>query len=484
MKMGRSLGLALAGCGLLAVAPVARADEDPSLQDRIRDLEKTVLELKDQLGKQQAAEPLSVQVERYLQESEKGSLWTDMNGKPLGKAIDSAWIRMKLRFRPMWSKNLFDFTDGVDDEGFMTLFRHKLGVGARLHENLSCYLELDMDGTWGNESSVSGNDSGFTVTPRMQQGYIDGLAAKWIGGGVKTRLGRWEMEYGDGYHIGDRDFTQGGLAFDGARISKNWEGSSFSADFIGAKLVDGYKNGTRASPDDSIYMFAIYGNYYGFEGKTGMPGGFEPYYTLVKDQADSPGFLPGSFNTHDIHTLGAYWYGDKATKDKSGFGWNINLNGQYNADLFWSTDTRLMYTMSTSKWSPKIFGQFAYAAGDGDMPGGAGYNPLWQDGHARFGYSDLFGFTNLMVFGIGCHVMPTQGLTYGVEFRSDHIARTYAGGGQGKNLAWETDLVVKHKYSENVDIEAAYALVHWRDTLNTGGADDVHIAYFNVVLSF
>jgi hypothetical protein len=481
MQMGKSVGIALAGCALLAVAPVARADEDASLQDRIRDLEKTVLELKDQLGKQQSAEPLSSQVERYLQESEKGSLWTDMGGKPLGKAIDSAWLRMKLRFRPMWSKNLFDFTDGVDDEGFMTLFRHKLGLGARLHENLSCYIELDIDGTWGNDSSISGNDAGFVATPRMQQGYIDGLGAKWIGGNVKTRMGRWEMEYGDGYIIGDRDFTQAGLAFDGYRVSKNWEGSNFSADFIGCKLVDGYKNGLTATPDDAVYMFAIYGNYYGFEGKTGMPGGFEPYYILVKNQADVPG---AAGKMRDIHTLGAYWYGDKATKDKGGFGWNINLDGQLNNDLFWATDSRIMYTMSQTKWTPKVFGQFAYASGDSDNPGGAGYAPLWQDGHARFGYSDLFGFTNFMCLGLGVHVMPQAGLTYGIEFRSDHIARNYTGGGEGKTLAWETDFVVKHKYSENVDIEAAYALVHWRNSRNTAGADDVQIAYVNVVLSF
>jgi hypothetical protein len=480
MVKGRVFGLALAGCGLLAVAPVARADEDASLQDRIRDLEKTVLELKDQLGRQQTVEPLSVQVDRYLQEQEKGSVWTDKSGKPLGKAIDSAWVSMKLRLRPTWSKNNFDFTDGIDDEGTMTLFRDKLGVGARLHDGLAAYLELDMNGTWGNMTSKYANDLGFMVTPTLQQAYIDGLWAKQLG--AKTRLGRFEMAYGDEYVIGDRDFTQVGLAFDGARVSKNWESNNLSADFIFAKLVDGFKGGPSTGPDDHVYMFGVYGNYYGMEGKTGLPGGFEPYYLLVKDQADPTG--PATPRMHDVHTLGAYWYGDKATKDKGGFGWNVNLSGQYFTRLLWATDSRVTYTMSTSKWTPKVFAQWAWAAGDHSNPGGAMYNPLWMDGHARFGYSDLIGFSNLNLYGLGCHVTPSEGLSYGIEVRSINTARTFAGGSSSKGIGTEYDFVIKHKYSENVDIEAAYAYVNFRNNLNTGNADDTQLAYINLVLSF
>lgn len=480
MKMGKSLGLALAGCGLLAVAPVARADEEPTLQDRIQELEKQVLELKSQLGRSGQAEPLSVQVEKYLQEQEKGSLWTDRNGKSLAKAIDSAWFTMSVRVRPTWSDNLFDLTDGIDDEGFMTLQRSRLGLGANLHGGVSAYIELDMFGSWGNAGSVFGNDFGFVQAPIVQQAYIDGLYAKDLG--AKTRVGRFELSYGDEFAFGDGDFFQGGLAFDGARITKDFAGQGMSVDFIGSKLVDGFKNGLAPSPDDSVYLIAMYGNWYGFEGKTGLPGAFQPYYALVKNQADATGFPGGTMR--DIHTLGAYWAGDKATKDKGGLGWNVNVAGQYNSDLHWATDSRMMFTMSETKWTPKLFGQFAYASGDKDGIGGAGYNPLFQDVHGRYGYSDLFASSNLMLFGLGVHVSPVENLTYGVEARSIHLARTFTGGGGSNKLAWGYDFVVKHKYSENVDLEAAYSLVHWRDASNTGGADDVQIAYLNVVVSF
>lgn len=481
MRLGKSLGLALAGCGLLAATPSALADEPASLQDRIQDLETQVLELKSQLGGREQAEPLSVQVEKYLQEQEKGSLWVDRDGKPLGKTIDSMWFTMGVRIRPTYSKNLFDFDNSFDDSGWMTLQRSRLGVGANLHSDVSAYIELNMAGTWGNSSSAFANDGGFTVTPTVQQAYIDGLYSDQLG--AKTRLGRFEMAYGDEYVIGDRDFSQGGLAFDGAWLSKNYENHGFSVDAFALKLVDGFKNGLTATPDDSIYAFGLYGNWYGSEAKTGLPGGLQPYYILVKDQADVAG-VPGG-TARDVHTLGAYWFGDKATKDQGGIYWNVNLSGQFFDKLMWATDSRVGYTMSNSKWTPKFFGQFAYASGDhSNIAGGAAYNPLFQDAHGRFGYADLITFSNVMIFGVGGYVSPAENLSCGIEFRSDHVARKFAGGG-GHQLAWETDLVVKHKYSENVDIEAVYALVHWRDTANVGGtADNVQVGYVNVVLSF
>jgi hypothetical protein len=479
MRLGKSLGLALAGCGLLAVAPSALADEDATLQGRIQELEKQVLELKSQMGARDQAEPLSVQVEKYLQEQEKGAFWLDRDGKPLNKTIDSMWFTMSVRVRPTWSKNAFDFDNSFDDEGWMTLQRSRLGIGANLHEGVSAYIELDMVGTWGNMSTRYANDAGFVQTPAVQQAYIDGIYGKQLN--AKTRIGRFEMSYGDEYVIGDRDFFQAGLAFDGVWMSKDYENHGFSVDAFALKLVDGFKNTTTATPDDSVYALGLYGNWYGSEGKTGIPGGVQPYFILVKDQADAPGVSGGT--TRDVSTLGVYWFGDKATKDQGGVYWNVNLSGQYFKRTMWATDSRVGYTMSNTKWTPKFFGQFAYASGQYGTAGGAAYNPLFQDVHGRFGYSDLFTFSNLVVFGVGGYVTPVENLSYGIEFRSDHVARQYGGGG-GHQLAWETDFVVKHKYSENVDFEVVYAYVKWRDSDNTGGADTVQIGYFNVVLSF
>src|SRR5262245_48282223 len=72
MTRGKAFGLALAGAGFLAAAPAAaRADEDADLQDRIRQLESQVQELRQQIGTRPADDSLSEQVDRYLQEKEK-----------------------------------------------------------------------------------------------------------------------------------------------------------------------------------------------------------------------------------------------------------------------------------------------------------------------------------------------------------------------------------------------------------------------------
>jgi hypothetical protein len=222
-------------------------------------------------------------------------------------------------------------------------------------------------------------------------------------------------------------------------------------------------------------MAGIYGDFYGFQDKTKMPGGLEPYYIWVYNGLQAPG-TPAPF-PRDIHTGGFRWYGEKATKDHAGIGWNINANLQYLKELGWSTDSRVHYTMTNMKWKPEVFGQVAYASGDHD--GVTGYNPLWQDGHGRYGWADQFVFSNLMVFGVGAKISPKEGLSYALEGRSIHQARSTTAL-SSKQLAWEADFVVTHKYSDNVAVEAAYSYVILREL----PGDDVQRLYLQVVVSF
>jgi hypothetical protein len=479
MRMGRTLGLVLAGGGLLAVSPsVARADDDASLKERLRQLEQQVTELKGQFDRR-VEEPLSDQVDRHLQEQEKGVLWVDRNGKALGKAVDSVWVTAWLRGRPTWSDNTFDLNDDTDDEGFATFFRGGLGIGANLKGKVSMFIGLDFAGTWGNTTTLYGNDTPTATT--VQEAYIDGLYSKHLN--LDTRIGRFEMQYGDEYVIGRTEFAQASTYFDGVKVGRNVEGSGLTWDLFGAKLVDGFKNPLTPTPDDSAYMAGVYANYYAFENKTRLPGGLEPYYIVVWDAQEAPGAVPAVADPKDTHTAGFRWYGEKATKDRSGIGWNINANAQYNSQWKWSTDSRLTYTNPNMKGKPMVFGQFAYASGDVD--GVTGYNPLWQDGHGRFGWADQFAFTNLALAGVGMHMHPREGLTYGLEGRSIHQARSTRAL-SSRQLAWEIDFVVMHKYSDNVAVEFAYSYIYWRDARNAAGdrADDAQRAYLQVVVSF
>jgi hypothetical protein len=473
MRMGKALGLALAGGGLIAAVPgVARAGEDPSLQDRIRQLEQQVQELRDNQDRRSegAAEPLAAQVDRYLQEQEKGLLWVDKNGKPLGKVVDSIWITAWLRGRPTWSNNASDFSNATNDNSVATMFRGGLGVGAKLKEKVSLYVGMDFAGTWGSTTSTYTNDT--PTTPTLQEAYIDGLYSKYLNMG--TRIGRFEMEYGDEYVIGRTEFAQATTFFDGIRFTRNMEKSGFSYDVFAAKLVDGNKSSVAASPNDSVYMAGFYGNYYGVEGKAGVPGGVEPYYIWVWNGQQAPGTTTPT--PRDTHTGGFRWFGEKSSKDHAGVGWDVDANMQYFKELMWSTDSRVHYTLTNSRYKPVVFGQFAYAAGDHD--GVSGYNPLWQDGHARYGYGDVFTFSNLEVFGAGVHLTPAENWMWGIEGRSIHQARSTVLN-SGKQLAWDYDLVVKHKYSDNVDVELAYSYVVMRTA-----ADNVQRLYLQVTVSF
>ena len=473
MRMGKALGLALAGGGLIAVAPsAALAGEEPSTQDRLQQLERQLEELKAQLGRRPAdAEPLSAQVDRYLQEQEKGSLWVDRNGKPLAKVVDSLSITGWLRVRPTWSDNFTDRDDSFNDNGFNTFWRGGLGVGANLKNKVSVYVGLDFAGTWGNTTTVIGNDT--PTTPTVQEAYIDGLYSKHLN--METRLGRFELEYGDEYVFGDTEFAQASTYFDGVRVGRNFESSGFKVDGFAAKLVDGFKNPLAASPNDSVYMAGFYGDWYGFQGKSSMPGSIEPYYVWIYNGQQDPGTAAPT--PRDTHTGGFRWYGERATKDRSGIGWNVNANLQYFMEMGWSTDSRVHYTLNTMKWKPQVFGQFAYASGDHD--GVSGYNPLWQDPHGRFGWADQFFFSNLAVYGVGVKLSPREDYTVSLEGRSIHQARSTVAL-SSKQLAWEGDFVLTHRYNDNVSVEAAYSYVVLREL----PGDDVQRAYVQVLVSF
>lgn len=476
MTRVKALGLALAGAGFLGAAPaVALADEDANLQDRIRDLEAQVQELRQQIGTRPADDSLSSQVDRYLQEKEKGSLWVDKHGKPLQKVVDSIYPTMWLRARPTWSDNYFDQDDDVDDEGFQTFWRARLGLGANLKDGVGMFMELDSNGTWGNTSTLFVNDT--PSTPTVQQAYVTGVMAKHIR--MDTKMGRFEMEFGDEYVMGITDFAQTSVYHDGIMLSRDYEKQGFKFDLWAVKLVDGSKNPLTPTPDDSAYMAGIYGNWYGGQAKTGMPGTLEPYYILIWDKQEAPG--TATPNPDDIHTAGLRWYHDMATKDRAGLGWNLNGNVQYQDELKWSTDSRLTYTMPTMKYKPKVFGQVAYASGDRTDPG---YNPLFQDGHARFGWADFFSFTNIAILGGGVHLTPRENWTVGGEGRVINQARSTTALSQ-KRIAYELDFLVQHQYSDHVAVELVYSFVNFRDLdLATGPASNVQRAYLQVVVAF
>jgi hypothetical protein len=472
MTMGRTLRLALAGCGLLVGLPAAAfaGDEEVSLKERIKQLEDQVLELRQAQSNTQGrdSELLSSQIDRYLQDQEKGSLWKDRHGGDLGKTVKSLWMTGSLRTRPEYWDNFADFSDATDDSGVQTFTRARLGIGAQLQRGAAVYLELNMPGSWGNSTTTYANDGGSAVTPMLYQAYVTGLLADKLG--WDTKIGRSEMVRGNEFVLGDRDFTQGGLYFDGITLSKDYTDSKTKVDVFYAKLVEGFKG---PKVDANAYLFGVYANMY--------DSGLEPYYLLVKNNNDVAG--PG-VTVRDVHTAGVRYHGNRYRDDEGGFGWDVDAAGQFSGDISYAADARVHYKMGHRGWAPKIWAQAAYAHGDKDAAD-TSYNPLFQDAHGRYGYSDIWFFSNLMIGGLGFEVSPTAGYTWGVSARSYHLARVPAGSGAGKSerLAMEYDLYMKHEWSANVAIEAAYAFVHWRSS-NTTGLDDVQRAYVNVIVSF
>jgi hypothetical protein len=487
--MGRLSGIALLGAGLLAAAPAtARAgEEDADMKKRIEDLESQLLELRQELGRRGSDdESLSVQIDRYLDNHEKGELWRDRHGNPLSKSLDHVILSASARLRSEYWDNYADATNSFDDSGVQTFTRYRLGIGADLHDGIGMFLEMNMAGAWGNMSTVpystpvGATDAGFTITPSLYQGYVTGVLSETLG--MDTTIGRFEMAYGTEYVLGDNDFFAAGLSWDGVVLSKDWSDNGFSLDVIYSKIVDGYKSGVNGV-DDPIYLFALMGNWYGSQDSTGAPGSVEPYYILIKDNSDVAGNPSlGGVDTKDIHTTGLRWHGDKSSQEKGGLAWNLDANHQYSFNHEFSADALMQYKMSDTKWQPTIWGQLAYASGDQNNVLET-YNPLFMDVHGRFGYSDFWTFSNLAVGGIGAEIHPQENLTYGVSARSMHAARAVAPA-TSRQLAWQYEFYVMHDMTDNVSVEAAMSYIKWRGGRATTGLDDVQRAYVNLVVAF
>jgi hypothetical protein len=348
------------------------------------------------------------------------------------------------------------------------------------------FLEMNMGGAWGNMATVpvsapvGATDAGFTITPTLYQGYVTGILSETLG--MDTKVGRFEASYGDEYVLGDNDFYNAGLSWDGVVLSKDWTDNGFSLDMIYSKIVDGFKSAANGV-DDPVYMFAFMGNWYGSGDSTGAPGALEPYYILIKNNAEVPGNPSlGGVDVKDIHTTGIRWYGDKSNEEKGGFAWDVNANHQYSYEQEFSADAVVRYEMEDTKWMPTLWVQGAYASGDQNNVLEA-YNPLFMDVHGRFGYSDFWTFSNLAVWGAGVEIHPQADLTYGISMRSIHFARAPAPA-DSRNLAWQTEFYVLHDMNENVSVEAAYSFIKWRGGLATTGLDDVQRAYVHLVVAF
>ncbi|MBI1853074.1 MAG: alginate export family protein [Planctomycetes bacterium] len=455
------------------VEALKKKDEEKNRQ--IEELQQSIRKLQEQFAgrtdpqlHEADAAALSQEVEKYNKKMEKEVPTTDRFGEPLSDAIKSLQVSMQARTRGEYNNNLTDFNHRNDDELTFGSYRFRLGVGANVTDDLSIYLETQAAGFAGDQPPGSGN-SNTSNDLDPYQGFI-----RWNNflddKDTYAKVGRQEMVYGSEMLVGDRDFGFG-QSFDGVRITR--DNNDYEASIWAVRVVENDVPALAASGFAHDENVNFYGAYY--TAKTLVDNGkLDLYWMWLADHDSTPD--PSLLRREDDrHTFGARLAGDVG----DGFDYNAefafqvgdgtDINGRSrNINHANGLEAWLGYTFKDADWRPWIAAKYARASGDSNPNdhNDESFNPLFQDNHGRYGFADLFNFSNLQVLGLMATVDPCDKWTLGANyyyFLADEAKDATnplgvsAGAGSSRGIGEEVDLYANYKVAKHVSLGLNYS---------------------------
>ena len=238
--------------------------------------------------------------------------------------------------------------------------RTRLSVRADFTDQVSAFVELDSNDTWGQDfrsNYVTGADaaawSGDDV--EFYQAYIQ--ASEMFGQPLSVRIGRQELKFGSSWLLGANENGPrfSGLSFDGIRATYTLD--QLAIDAFWAKLAE--RSGLEE--DGDVDLYGIYASYTGIENIT-----LDAYYFLVRDareleQTSANGTILGYVNS---------WFENIANVDNYDPSY-LNTIGLRGAGTYGPVDFEV---------------EMAYQFGDADVFGVGSYaGALYGDNGADYG---------------------------------------------------------------------------------------------------
>lgn len=178
---------------------------------------------------------------------------------PAGTAAHSVAVGGDIRLRLEGLNNALDLNDGANDSyGFFRL-RSRVSIDGRHGQDLQVYFRLANEYRWGRGELVSGlNDPAGKVS--IDNGYVD-VRIRPVPG-LRARLGRQDLMYGDGFLIFDGTPADGSSSayFDALKLSYSYGPCDMnSVDLFMAKIeAEGFPTGTNP-PGGSENIYGLYG---------------------------------------------------------------------------------------------------------------------------------------------------------------------------------------------------------------------------------
>ena len=313
---------------------------------------------------------------------------------------------------------------GGETEAFYTSMRTRLALRARLSADVRLFVQLQDTRFWGGRSlTFDGSADAFD----LHQGWFElghrGESVLW------TRVGRQEMEFGNGRLIGAPEWSQVGRAFDGVRAAVRL-GEHTVLDAFGSELRESFV----AFEESDATLWGLW-------GRRELPGYGEVSLFWIHDR---DGNDPETMRS----TLGLYHVGRVGPA-------TFRLEGAWQGGDVQGLDLHNAYMVAASLGAPLLEGrgdlEVGYDRYSGSADPEAGRTEAFDDPYGRnhrfFGFADLFVNIPVQTAGRGIQDLRGRagwGLPRNGRLRVDlhHFRVADAEGLDSGTLANEVDLTV------------------------------------------
>jgi hypothetical protein len=385
-----------------------------------------------------------------------------------------------------------------DDNYFLSQFRLHLDV--RPCEYLEGRVTLQDARVFGSHQiDIDALDeqsrNGFQNETDVYEAYV---TLKFPDSPWKARLGRQEIDYGDGRLIGSNRWRNTGKTYEGGRLI--YDRDDFTLDLFAVNVVLVDSNAwDKANEDDDIL-----GAHASF---TELPFGTQDLYLIHRNSDEL---------AREIYTLGTLVKGGEGAADwrfEGAYQWGSAedlvppaLTGQTLDHEAWAISAEAGYTYKDHPLKPRLALEYDFATGDGDPNDGEDntFDNLFPRAHSIQGWMDLFAWKNLHDPHVKFSWQQNKKLKIATEWHfffldeedtdawynaGQRVFRNAAGMDVSSFAGHEFDLKGTYKATEDLELELGYghffAGDYATDTAPVGGGgDDADFAYLQATWKF
>lgn len=356
-----------------------------------------------------------------------------------GKVVFDVQERVRFEYR----NNSFDFNSGEYSitDGSLLLQRVRLGLKVepvawfRVYGQLQSAVEVSRRPKAPGVAASEGD-----VYLDLYQGWVE--LADYEVFPVGARVGRQLFNYGEQRLVGSFEWNNLGRTFDAARL--RFQGKTFWGEAFAASVVvnrNPVMNYSDFADMDGLGRGQVFSGVY--FSTIAVPAHTVDLYVFVLNQAhgstsnvgvlaEAPpaGSQGGDPNGRsDFVTLGTRFKNDPA---KVG-GWEYDGEFAFQAGRLAGLDLTAFathigagYNFLSVPWRPRIYLQYNFASGDGNLNDGRSttFQNLFPTNHFLYGYMDLWSWQNMHNPSVSFSVQPLKDLTVGADFHLFWLATT------------------------------------------------------------